>query len=247
MQDAGSAAVAPRGTMAEILVVLGAPRSGTTLVATALAAHPAVAMLMEDFDGAVFRLIGGKLPAVKLCTPNQIDLDHRRPWPQVLVGWNGWLRKRVGRRPPQSRLSLRDMAAKAELKVVCVLREPAANVAAMRRRERNRSGESAREVVNRTFALYEQLPSEPRMEARFLSFDRLVRDPESQLRRLCDWLGLPFDPAMLDAPRLNPLYPEATFRAERAAAAPDGSAQAADETGIAALRARHDALLARAL
>jgi hypothetical protein len=230
---------------AGILVVVGAPRSGTTLVATALAAHPAVSMLMEDGDGAVFRLIGGKLPAVKLCTPNQIDLDHRRHWTYRLVGWNGWLRKRIGHRPPLSRLSLREMAARATLIVVAVLRDPAANLEAISRRS-GRNERAGRDILRRTYDVYERLPKELGIEPHFVSFDRLVRDPEAGLRRLCERLGLPFSAAMLDAPRLNPVYPEATFRADRATA-PGAASHQQEDGGLAALRARYEGFLNSAL
>jgi hypothetical protein len=201
---------------ARALVVLGSPRSGTTLLATAIGAHPAVALLSEDLDGGMFRVVGGKLPAVKLCTPNQVDLDRRWRTSYELIEWNGWLRKNIGYRMPRSRLSLRDMAARTELKVLCVLRDPAHNLAALKRRENKRDA-VCRDIVRRTYRLYRRLPGEPRIDARIVSFDRLVQAPEAQLRRMCEWLGLAFDAGMLNAPQLNPLYPEAGFRADRAA------------------------------
>jgi len=75
------------------LVVLGAQRSGTTLVATALAAHPAIALLMEERRGGLFRIAGGKMPAVKLCTPSQVDLDRR--WRAIYQ-----LGRRIGQKWP---------------------------------------------------------------------------------------------------------------------------------------------------
>jgi hypothetical protein len=226
--------------------VIGAPRSGTTLISTALAAHPSVALLMEDCDGAVFRIAGGKVPAVKLCTPRQIDIDHVRSKSYALVAWNGWLRKHVGRRPPHSRLSLRDMAARAELEVVGILREPAANMRSMQRHERDYSDGGAREVLRRTYDILEGVSSEPRMQLQLVSFDRFVRDPVTQLHALITWLGLRFDDAMLQAPRLNHRYPEATFRADRAAFDAE-LGEGRDDGALAALRSRYRALLAQAL
>lgn len=221
------------------LIVIGAPRSGTTLLATALGAHSRVALLSEDLNGGVFRVVGGKLPALKLCAPNQIDLDRR--WRPVygLIERNGWLRKNLGYRLPSSRLSLRDMSLRAELKVLCLLRDPGRNIDALKRRENKRDA-VCRDIVRRTYRLFRRLSGEPLMDMRFVSFDRFVRSPEQQLGAICDWLGLTFEPAMLEAPKLNPFYPEAGFRAEKAAL--PGAAPA-----DAALDGEYRSLLASAL
>jgi len=224
------------------LVVLGAPRSGTTLVATAFAAHPRIGLLMEERRGAMFRLAGGKIPAVKLITPNQVELDRRWHGIYHLVTKLGW--RNIDYRLPRSRLSLRDMAARAELNALCLIRDPDASLAALRRREKWNE-RVYRDILRRTYRLYERLAMEPRIAARIVSFDRFVRDPEGQIRLLCAWLGLPFDPVMLEAPRLNPLYPEATFRLDKTAAAP--ARPDATDTELAELRVRYAALLARAL
>jgi hypothetical protein len=232
-----------RGTA---IVVLGAPRSGTTLLATAIGAHPLIALLFEDPYGSMFRVLGGKLPAVKLCTPNQIEIDRR--WRAIYgsIEWNGWLRKHVAYLLPRSRLSLRDMAKLAEIKAVCLVRDPGGNIDALRRRENKPVGIS-RYLLRRTYSIYEQLAAEPGIDARIVSFDRFVREPEGQLRRLCLWLDLPFDARMLDAPRLNPLYPEETFRGDKSAMASDGRAAKPEDAYLAGLRTRYEALLARAL
>jgi hypothetical protein len=227
------------------LVILGAPRSGTTLVASAIAAHPDVALLFEEFHGGMFRIMGGKLPAVKLCTPNEVDLDRRWHGAYAPIDRNGWLRKRIGYRLPRSRLSLRDMAARLELKAICLLRDPANNLAALKKRE-NRSDAVARDILRRTYDLYRRLPGERGIDSRIVSFDRLLRAPEAQIRLLCDWLGLRYDTVMLDAPRLNPLYPEAEFRVDKAASAEPADERLRDSVP-ATLRADYDSLLARAL
>ena len=228
-------------------MVLGAQRSGTTLVATALAAHPAIALLMEERRGGLFRIAGGKMPAVKLCTPSQVDLDRRWRAIYQLGRRIGWVARNFDYRMPRSRLSLRDMAARAELKAVCLIREPSASLAALRRRE-NRSDRIGRDILRRTYDIFERLTDEPRIEPQILSFDRFVRDPKTQLGRLCDWLDLPFDSAMLDAPRLNPFYPAETFRVEKAAPPPrPGPRSGQADPELAGLRARYEALLACAL
>jgi hypothetical protein len=228
------------------LVVLGAPRSGTTLLATALAAHPGISLLSEDCEGGVFRLIGGKLPAVKLCTPVHVDLDRR--WSPLYepLRRSRWLRRNFNYRLPRSRLSLRDMAAEARLKVVCLLRDPARSLDALARHGYD-NDRVRKDILRRTYRIYERVPAECRMDSAILSFDRFVRAPEAQLTLLCDWLGLAFDAAMLDAPRLNPLYPETQFRTDKAAAPGEADQRHGAGAAFAELWARYDMLLKRAL
>lgn len=230
------------------IVVLGTPRSGTTLIANIIGMHPSIAMMFEDLHGGAFRVIGGKIPAVKLCTPNQVDLDRRWSPMNRVIGLSGWLRKNVGYRMPTSRVSLRDMMGAADLRIVCLIRDPLRALDAMRRRERL-SERVCRDVLARTYRLFAELGREPLVRCQVVSFDRLLQTPEPQVRKLCDWLGLAFEPAMLDAPRHNHLYPEAGFRTDRAAeTTPDEPrTPAGSEAQLGGLMAEYEALLARAL
>lgn len=229
------------------IVVLGAPRSGTTLLANIVGAHPRVAMMFEELHGGAFRVVGGKIPAVKLCTPNQVDLDRRWGPMNRVIGLSGWLRKNVGYRMPTSRLSLRDMMGVADLRMLCLIRDPARALDAIRRRERL-SEAVCHDILARTYRLFGALHNEPRVRCQVISLDRLLRAPEQQIRRLCAWLEVEFDPAMLDAPQYNHLYPESGFRSERAAAMPGGGdADPLERQKLAPLLPRYEALLARAL
>ncbi|HEY7989901.1 MAG TPA: sulfotransferase [Stellaceae bacterium] len=225
--------------------MLGAQRSGTTIIATAIGAHPAVALLNEERHGAMFRVVGGKIPAVKLCTPSQVQIDRR--WNSIyhLLFSVDWILHRVGYRVPRSRLSLRDMTRRTELMAVCLIREPSASLDALRRREKWPE-RAFRDTLRRCYDTFVRLESEPRVKCCVVSYDRFIREPESQLRKLCDWLGLPFDGAMLDAPKLNPYYPESSFRADKVSAVPEFGHREEDAE-LAALRRSYEALLARAL
>jgi hypothetical protein len=226
------------------IVVLGAPRSGTTLLANVVGAHPRIAMMFEELHGGAFRVIGGKIPGVKLCTPNQVDLDRRFGPLNRVIGLSGWLRKNVGYRMPSSRVSLRDMMAVADLHLLCLIRDPARALDAIRRRERLTEA-VCHDILVRTYRLFDRLHGEPDLRCQVISLDRLLHDPEQQIRRICDWLGVEFDTAMLDGPRHNHLYPEQEFRSDRAADA--RSAPYARPPLIAPLQARYETLLARAL
>jgi len=228
------------------IVVLGAPRSGTTLLANVVGAHPRIAMMFEELHGGAFRVVGGKIPAVKLCTPNQVDLDRRWGPMNRVITLSGWLRKNVGYRMPTSRLSLRDMMGVADLRVLCLIRDPARALDAIRRRERL-SEPVCHDILARTYRLFNTLREEPRLHCQVISLDRLLLAPEPQIRKLCAWLGLEFDPAMLDAPQHNHLYPESGFRHERATAPAGECADPLARPGLAPLLPGYRALLARAL
>ena len=49
------------------------------------------------------------------------------------------------------------------------------------------------------------------MDAAFISFDRLISEPEQQCHKICEWLNLPYESAMLDGPILNQRYPSSGF------------------------------------
>ncbi|MGB0749422.1 MAG: hypothetical protein ACPGO3_11815 [Magnetospiraceae bacterium] len=205
-----------------LLLLLGAPRTGTTLLATALGAHRDIAMLDEDFHGAPARLVGGKLPGVKLCVPNQVHLTQRWRGLYKLARFNGFLRKRIGYRLPRSRLSIADYDQAFDLRIVCILREPARALEAISRRERLPQARAA-DMLHRCLETLGTLAADPGRNLRVISFDRFVKEPEAQCRALVDWLGLPFDPQMLEAPSRNTRYPRGGFDAGRAEGAPDVS------------------------
>lgn len=58
------------------IIVLGTPRSGTTLISTAIGAHEKICLLDEDFHFSVVRISGGK-PAPS----NYVS--------QTIFRWNG--------------------------------------------------------------------------------------------------------------------------------------------------------------
>jgi hypothetical protein len=209
--------------------VLGFPRSGTTLVMNVLGEHPEVSMLDEEFHGAIFRLTGSKARGVKLCVPTQIQMD--RVWHPLyrLAYLNGILRKSTLRRlRPMSRYSIRHLAELSRMSFVCVLRDPAANLDALERRVRLNT--YVRRVMWRRFIeIMGAMDAEPDWDVVFVSFEKLVRDPEPQIRALCERIGLDYHERMLDAPRFTSRYRGQEFNAERANG---GDYPSAEELGL---------------
>ncbi|WP_156092844.1 sulfotransferase [Rhodovibrio salinarum] len=201
------------------LLILGVSRGGTTLLATALGAHPRIACLDEDLTGAFNRVVGDKIRGLKLCVPNHVEL-HRRWTPWCAPGlWFGATRKSLTmNKVPKSRLSIADLAGFGDTQCVAVLRDPRAVVGAIGRRE-NRSSRVAAYRWHRSVDVADGLSSLPGRPPLIVDFDRLVQNPETVLRGLCSGMDLEFTDALLNAPSLNRRYPGSGFDASRAGAA----------------------------
>ncbi len=186
-------------------IMVGAPRTGTTLLANVLGAHPRIAMFDEEFHGAVRFLIGNKIPAVKLCTPSQIQ--HTKKWQPYfkLVQKNGFLRKRFRHRLIRSRLSATDYNAIFDAKFLVILRDPTRSLDALMRRE-NMKRAQALDHLTQAYSLFKTLADQPEFNSGIISFDRYLADAEGQSRALAAWAGLDYSDDMLDGAALNTRY-----------------------------------------
>ena len=139
-------------------------------------------------------------------------------------------RERWGEKTPRHVYRIDELlTAFPEAKVVCLVRDPRAVVAsykdwhgaAERRgvtesteleadRERSRRSYNPvlmsllwRGVVRASFAALERHGPE---RVRIQRFERLPSAPEAEVRELCDWLGLAYEPALLEIPVVNSSY-----------------------------------------
>lgn len=201
------------------LLILGASRGGTTLLATALGAHPRIACLDEDLTGAFDRIVGDKVRALKLCVPNHVEL-HRRWNPLYTPGlWFGATRKSLAmNRLPKSPRSIADLHALGDTQCIAILRDPRAVLGAIAKRER-RSVRVAAYRWQRAIEVADGLSGLPGRPPVMIDFDRLVREPEAVLAGVCSRLELGFDDGVLAAPAFNRRYPGRAFDAGRAGAA----------------------------
>jgi hypothetical protein len=109
------------------LLLLGVPRSGTTLLTGMIGSHPEVAMLNEDRSNAIHCLVGKPVVGNKLCIPNHINFET-----PLLTR----VAKRFGYNAFRSRSvhSLDDYLQDESLKLIVIVREPEATIASMMRR-----------------------------------------------------------------------------------------------------------------
>lgn len=193
-------------TAARNLLILGAPRSGTTLLASMLSCHSLISVLNEDVHGSMFRILSKPVRGVKLCIPNQIELERR-----------GSLLARLFKRhpPPKplrpfvpeatSRLSIRDYQSLPNLTIVAILRDPADVAKSIVRR-----GDEPMEVVSgrigRAAEILRTLQREDPDQLELVTFDSLVTDPRKVLEPLLERLGLAFEEKVLEGYRHTPQY-----------------------------------------
>lgn len=232
-------------TRPRCILLLGAPRTGTTLIAAALGSNAAVAMMDEDFSGAARWITGNKIAGNKLCVPNQVQFSRR--WSPLYkpMFLNGVFRKRVGYRLPRSRLSVRDYTEIFDCSVVCLLRDPARAVDSIAQRERF-PRRRAIDVLRRCYETYDEARRHQGERCAFLSFDRFLIAPEDSARSLCDWLAIPYDAAMLAAPGNNSRYRQSGFDVSKATATA-GAGRQDRPADLADLDAAYGRFLAAAL
>ena len=193
-------------------------------MAAALGAHSRIAMLDEELTGAFDRLTGGKIKGVKLCVPNQIELNRR--WHAIYrIGTlNNWLRRSMLMNlVPRASLSIRDHDRFGQVRHVCMLRDPRAVVSSIIRRD-GRSHRVGLYRWQRCIHIFDELRDSAREPPCFVSFDRLVTDPETTLRRVCAELEIDFEPQMLNAPSLNERYKMTSFDGSRSGKSVHGAA-----------------------
>ena len=197
-------------TKKKCVMLLGAPHSGTTLLATAIGSHEKICMLDEDFHLSVRKIVGGKIRAVKLCVPNMIQMRRKwRTW-WGIVRKNGYLRKRLHYILPRSYYSLEDYLEFFDCQIICILREPEKALSALNTRGLIKMS-PAKRAINKAYDIYEELVSLAPDKVTFVSFDEYLMAPEDQTRKLCNFLGVEFSPEMLEAPNRNLRYPGEAF------------------------------------
>jgi hypothetical protein len=194
--------------------LIGAPRSGTTLLATMIGRHTDVGIVNEDITGrGVSSVLGKQVTGNKLCVPNQIRLNGR-PFPgQRLLKNLGLISE-----APKSQYCIRDYLALANLKVIAIVRDGDDAVASMMRRGHTGARKAARRWAEAIETIFE-LKQRERDRTLVVSFDDLILDPVNTLQSVCEFLDLVFQEGMLDAPRHNPYYPGAELKTEKTRAA----------------------------
>ncbi|GEM_PF-964634 len=193
------------------LLLIGAPRSGTTLLATMIGRHTDVGMVNEDVTGqSIRKVLGKQLTGNKLCVPNQIRLERRHFFAAKALKSLG-----VVAEAPKSKYSIRDYLDLPNLKLIAIIRDGSASVSSMMVRGRKELRKAARrwaEAIETIDALKRQYGE----RVLVVNFEDLLLYPESVLRQICAFLNLAFQEPMLQGYEDNPYYPGAQLDTEKA-------------------------------
>jgi sulfotransferase family protein len=188
----------------EHILLIGAPRSGTTLLATMIGSHSDIGMVNEDVNiRALGRVLGKRFTGVKLCVPNQIQLEKKSYFGSGILKKWGFIAE-----SPKSYFSITEYLAIPALKVVAIIRDGNDSVSSMMVRGRSKLKKAARrwgEAIETIHTIKTVHPD----RIFIVSFENLVLDPTATMRAVCDFLGLAFEARMLEGHKLNPYYPEA--------------------------------------
>lgn len=201
------------------LLLLGAPRSGTTLLAAMLGCHPDIALLNEDTHGASLSILSKRIRGVKLCIPNQIELEHHRVMrlsdaaARQLQRRTNKIRKLLGFKTPivrsrKSDLSIRDYEKRTDtLHILATVRSPHQVIRSIMSRG-EQSQRTAEYRWRRAIEILDVLSTEhsDHTNLMLVDFDRLVTDPSTTLRCVLDGLSCEFHPNVLEGFKHTPQY-----------------------------------------
>lgn len=186
------------------LLVLGAPRSGTTLVTAMLACHPEIAMLNEDLNGSIRLLLSKRVVGNKLCLPNQIGLRPPGRW--LGAARRFYFRhqtvRKLARRlglgwwNPMSRVPLDGYLRMPGSRVLGILRHPGAVIPSIMRRG-GQPGWVARQRWNQAVEILANLRQTIPDRFILLSFEELLENPPVVLDQVLERLGCGYDPRVL--------------------------------------------------
>lgn len=235
------------------LLILGAPRSGTTLTAAMLGCHSKIAVLNENLDGSVQRILSKQVRGVKLCVPNQIELSRRNSFvTKPALG----LFRQVGIRSlipwPSSRWSIRDYQKRTpNLRIVAVIRDVRDVIASIRRRG-NQPTRVAEYRWSRAVEVLSTLYAESPKHLIIVLYSRLVASPNATMKNILEELDLDFEEDVLEGYRHTPQYTgNQSIRAEKAREVagdvPIGLADTPLLDGRPDLKRRFEAMLEAAL
>jgi len=192
------------------LLILGSPRSGTTLLASMIGTHTEVAMLIEDRNFAIKKLTSKKILGNKLCLPNQIDLNKRATSFSLL------LKNRFGIKSyPTSKYNIEDYLNLKDLKIINIVRDYNDVIYSNIKRgeggkKRKIEQDKAVQWWSRAVEVMYELSQKHSEKVITVSYEDLVREPEKILRKISNYIDIEFQEKMLEGYKFTKLYPNET-------------------------------------
>jgi hypothetical protein len=191
------------------LLILGAPRSGTTLLAAMISRHTEIAVLNEDRGWAMLKLLGKAIVGNKRCIPNQIEMNRRN-----LFAIRLWKRIGLAREYPTSQFSIAEYLTLPHIRVIALIRN-GNDVISSGMRRGNKSFRGASYRWCRAIQIIHELKAKHPEQVLVVSFEDLVLYPRENMQRVALFLEVEYQERMLEGPVHNPRYPENGMNKEK--------------------------------
>lgn len=193
------------------LLILGAPRSGTTLLAAMIGCHDDIGLLVESKRMAFTEIAGKAVVGNKLCVPNQIEFE---------ANWD----QRVSR---FSKVPLEKYLALPNFKLVLIVRHVNSVTSSIMKRA-GKPNDTATLYWRRGIEIMHELKQRFAANTVVITFENMLAHPERHMRRVTDLLALPYQEKMLEGYKHNPYYRNYSGLDLNRAAAPEAAAEPVD-------------------
>lgn len=201
------------------LLILGSPRSGTTLLSAMLSCHPEIALLNEDTRGSSLTIFSKRIRGVKLCIPNQIELEQTlwmRSKDHAITAFqrlSNPIKGYFGLRVPiprgmKSKYSIRNYQNKADrLFILGIVRNPYDSIKSIMGRGQQ-TKKTAEYRWRRSIEILYQLSMDRNKDSMLLvvDFDKLVATPVEIMKTLLPFLECDFNEDVLEGFKHTPQY-----------------------------------------
>ena len=191
------------------LLIIGAPRTGTTLLATMISRHTEIGVLNEDKGWSMRRLLGKAIVGNKRCIPNQIEIKKRgRLYVRL------WKKMGLAKEYQSSQFCIEEYLTLPHIKLIGIIRDGNDGISSgMRRGKKSFRGAAYRwcraiEIIHELKTRFPEL-------LLVVSFEDLVMRPKENMERIAQFLGVEYQDRMLEGPAYNPWYPESGMNPEK--------------------------------
>lgn len=178
------------------VLIIGVPRSGTSLLSSLLGAHPEIGLVCEDFGRSWLDIIGKRVVGNKLCVPRQIDLHKKNNVIMKLFRRFGLLSLW-----PKSMYSIDDYLELPNLKIIAIKRDDQSVTSSINKRggisyqflffKLKKSNIKMREIdftLNYGNQIIDKLVNEH--SAKLINFTDLVNKTDDVLKELFQFVGV---------------------------------------------------------
>ena len=191
------------------LPLLGAPRSGTTLLATMISRHSEIVVLNEDRGWAMTRVLGKSVVGNKRCVPNQIEIKKR-----PMLHFRFLKTLGLAMEYQSSEFGIDDYLTLPNAKIIGLIRSGPDVVSSIMTRSEKSFRVAAYRWCRAVEVLYELRNRIPQ-SILVVSFESLVASPKENMQRVATFLNVEYQDRMLEGPQYNPWYPEAGMNLDK--------------------------------